>query len=135
MPVQQTIIIVKPDGMAKGLAGKILQAVESFDLKVVTSVKTHLSRRWVEQLYLLESQEAYYDEVVDWVSSAPVLLLKIEGLDAVSKVKWQIIGRYPNGIRGLYSEDGLKNVAHAPDSDEAARRELLLAEEIFAREK
>lgn len=131
MPVQQTLIIVKPDGLAKGLVGQILYALETYSLVVVDSARTLLSKQWVEELYSSERSEVYFAEVVEWVSSAPVLFLKVEGPDAIAKVKWQIIGRYPNGIRGQYSENWIKNVAHVPDSEESAKRELHLSEQIF----
>lgn len=131
MFVQQTLIIVKPDGLAKGLVGQILQSLKTCNLIVIDSATTLLSRQWVEELYAFERSEVYFTEVVEWVSSAPVLFLKVEGPDAIAKVKWQIIGRYPNGIRGQYSENWIKNVAHVPDSEESAKRELNLSEQIF----
>ncbi len=130
---QQTVIIVKPDGIAKGLVGLIINTLCAYGLSIVDSARVSLDRSWVKQLYAGEEQQSYFHEVVEWVSSAPVLLLKISGQDAVAKVKWQIIGKYPDGIRGQYSEDGIRNVAHAPDSLASAERELLLAEPVFAR--
>ena len=135
MSVQQTLIIVKPDGMVKGLIKKILQALTEYDLRVVTHACTQLSREWVESIYNEERNEIYFTEVVDWVSSSPVLLLKVEGVEAVAKVKWKIIGRYPNGIRGQHSENWIKNVAHAPDSIQSALRELELSRSIFEERK
>ena len=135
MSVQQTLIIVKPDGLAKGLVGQILHSLKTHSLVVVDSATTLLPRQWVEELYSLERSEVYFTEVVDWVSSAPVLLLMVEGPDAIAKVKCQIIGRYPNGIRGQYSENWIKNVAHVPDSEESAERELNLSEQIFENRK
>lgn len=131
MSIQQTLIIVKPDGIAKGLVGKILQAIKINELKVIDHARAQLNREWAENLYNTERNEIYFTEVVEWISSAPVLFLKIEGIEAVNKVKWQIIGRYPEGIRGLYSENWIKNVAHASNSIEVAKIELRLAEEIF----
>ncbi len=131
MSVQQTLIIVKPDGLAKGLVGQILHSLKMQNLIVVDSAMTLLPKQWVEELYTFERSEVYFAEVVEWVSSAPVLFLKVEGPDAIIKVKWQIIGRYPNGIRGQYSENWIKNVAHVPDSEESAERELNLSEQIF----
>jgi len=133
MSVQQTLIIVKPDGIAKGLVGQILRAVESNDLTIVDSRRLCLDRGWVENLYSPERGQVYFTEVVEWVSSAPVLLLKVQGEQAVDKVKWQIIGRYPDGIRGQYSENWIKNVAHAPNSVQSAERELEQASDIFER--
>lgn len=133
MFIEQTLIIVKPDGMAKGLVGQILRALQKHNLRVVAQARLQLEREWVENLYDQERDEVYFEEVVEWVSSAPVLLLKIEGEGAVDLVKWRIIGRYPEGIRGQHSENWIKNVAHAPDSVESALHELQLSEPIFER--
>ncbi len=135
MSVEQTLIIVKPDGMAKGLVGQILRSLQKHDLRVVDQARLQLERGWVENLYGKERDEIYFNEVVKWVSSAPVLLLKIAGEEAVDLVKWRIIGRYPDGIRGRHSENWIKNVAHAPDSSESASHELQLAETIFERSR
>ena len=135
MSVQQTLIIVKPDGMAKGLVGQILRSLQAHNLRVIDHTRVQLEQGWVESLYHGERDEIYFTEVVEWVSSAPVLLLKIEGKEALDLVKWRIVGRYPNGIRGQYSENWIKNVAHAPDSSESALHELQLTELIFERRR
>jgi len=131
MSVQQTLIIVKPDGIAKGLVGQILRKLQENELRVVEHTRVQLSRKWVESLYGNEREEIYFKDVVEWVSSALVLFMKIEGDDAVDKVKRKIIGRYPDGIRGLHSENWIKNVAHAPDSTQSAIHELELSKQIF----
>lgn len=87
MSVQQTLIIVKPDGIAKGLVGKILQAIQTNKLRVIDQARTQLKREWVEKLYNKERNKIYFTEVVEWISSAPVLFLKIEGIEAINKVK------------------------------------------------
>jgi len=135
MSVEQTLIIVKPDGMAKGLVGQILRSLQAHNLRVVDHARLQLEREWVESLYDRERNEVYFTEVVEWVSSAPVLILKVKGEEAVDLVKWRIIGRYPEGIRGQYSENWIKNVAHAPDSLESALRELQQTEPIFERSR
>lgn len=131
MFVEQTLVIVKPDGMAKGLVGEILRNLIINGLSVVSSARTRLPRQLVEKLYEGEEQQIYFTDVVGWVSSAIVLLLKVEGIHAVGRVKWEIIGRYPNGMRGKYSENWIKNVAHASDSPHSAARELDLMEHVF----
>lgn len=135
MAVQQTLVIVKPDGIAKGLVGQILCNVLSNKLIVTDHVCMRFNRDLAEELYKYEKSEVYFQEVVDWISSDEVFLLKIQGEDAVEKIKWRIIGRYPNGIRGQYAESWIKNVAHAPDSETSAKRELKLFESIFKRKE
>lgn len=134
MNVQQTLVIVKPDGIEKGLIGQILREIEANALVIVESVRLHLDRTWVEELYGSERDQVYFEEVVQWVSSSRVLLLRVQGQMAVEKIKWEIIGRYPNGIRGLYSENWIKNVAHAPDSIQSAQNELQHASQLFESE-
>lgn len=135
MSVQQTLVIIKPDGIAKGLIGQILCSILSNELIVIDNAYTHLNRKLAEELYKEEKAEVYFQEVVNWISSSKVLLLKVQGEMAVEKIKWHIIGRYPNGIRGRYAENWIKNVAHAPDSETSAKRELKLFESIFKRKK
>jgi nucleoside-diphosphate kinase len=131
MFVEQTLVIVKPDGMAKRLVGEILHNLTSNGMSVISSARTRLPRQLVERLYAGEEQQVYFKDVVDWVSSATVLLLKVEGVQAVGRIKWEIIGRYPKGMRGKYSQNWIKNVAHVPDSSHSAERELDLMEHVF----
>ena len=135
MAIQQTLIIVKPDGLAKGLVGRIFCDIKSNNLSVIDHARIKLDRAWVEELYAGGEQEVYFEEVVNWISSAPVLFLRIQGEQAIEKAKWRIIGRYPEGIRGRYSENWIKNVAHASDSEESAEREIKLSESIFEKSK
>lgn len=135
MSIQQTLVIVKPDGLIKGLVGQILYDIQSNGLTVVDCAYAYLNHNLVEELYSKEKEEVYFREVVNWVSSACVFLLKVQGEDAVKKIKWHIIGRYPNGIRGQYADNWIKNVAHAPDSETSAERELDLLNSIFKKRK
>jgi len=135
MLFEQTLVIVKPDGIAKGLVGEILLNLSLNGLRVTDSVRMQLPQHLVEKLYGEEREEIYFTEVVNWVSSGTVLLLRVEGIGAVSKVKWDIIGRYPNGMRGKYSENWIKNVAHVPDSLRSAERELCLMDDLFREER
>jgi nucleoside-diphosphate kinase len=131
--IEQTLIIVKPDGILKGLVGQILRSLQEHDLEVVKQARFQLEQKWFKDLYIQEKDSIYFSEIIEWVSSAPVLLLKVEGEMAIDLVKWKIIGRYPKGIRGQYSENWIKNIAHASDSSESASYELQLAKPILER--
>jgi len=74
---QQTLIIIKPDGIAKGLVGQILQSLESNNLRVVDSIRLHIEHQWAENLYHPEEHAVYFTEVVEWISSSPVLFLRM----------------------------------------------------------
>lgn len=133
MAHQQTLILVKPDGVSKGLVGEILRCLAKHDLKVLESTSTTLEDGWVKNLYRDMVSEEYFLEIIKWLTSGPVRLLRVEGEGAVYKVKYQIVGKYPNGLRGKFAEDKIRNVAHAPNSIKEARRELELAQPIFER--
>lgn len=135
MSVQETFLIVKPDGLAKGLVEQIICKIKENDLIITHALIIQLTKRWVKELYAGEEKEIYFNDVVDWVSSAPILILKVSGFDAINIIKWKIVGRYPKGIRGQYSENWIKNVAHAPDSVESTQRELMLVNKLIEENK
>lgn len=134
MSFQQTLLIIKPDGLAKGLVGTILNTIKLYDLLVVDHARVQIDSEWAEELYADKKQDAHFKETTAWISSNTVLFLKIQGDEAIEKVKKRIIGRYPEGLRGQYSEDRVKNVAHASDSEDAAKLELRLSASIFEEE-
>jgi len=131
MSVQETFVMVKPDGLAKGLVGQILCEIGRCNLTVIESVRIRLSRCVAQEIYLGEEKEIYFDDIISWITSNPVLFIKVIGDDAVGKIKWKIIGRYPSGLRGQYSESWIKNIAHAPDSESSALREIELVNQIL----
>lgn len=122
--METTFLIVKPDGLQKGVVGELLNELNKYELEVISHYFTRLPKELVEELYLFEKKESYYEEVVTWVSSGTVLILLIQGRGSIEIVKWKLLGRYPNGLRGKYAENWIKNIAHAPDSVEANTREL-----------
>lgn len=128
--VEETLILVKPDGVAKGLVGEILSELDRHGLVVTDATCYTLSTEQVEAFYAGEEEEYYFGDVVSHLTSGPVVLLRISGPNAIAAVKWEIVGEYPNGLRGRHSEDEIRNVAHSADSPEAAQRELALAQVI-----
>jgi len=131
--LQHTLIIVKPDGLAKKLVGKILYSLQTHDLHVKRHVVVQLNEKFVKKFYASESCHDYFPDIVRWITSAPVLLLEVGGKEAIALVKQQIIGKYPDGLRGQYAENHIKNVAHASDSVISATRELRLVKSFFER--
>jgi nucleoside-diphosphate kinase len=135
MSCEKTLIIIKPDGLTKKLVGLIVEKVYQYGLTITGSERICLSKELLEELYSEIKNKEYFIEVVNWISSAPVLILIIEGVDAVSTVKQKIIGKYPNGLRGRFSENLIKNIAHASDSVVSAQKEIRLIEPILKRNK
>lgn len=135
MSCQETLVIIKPDGLQKGLAGEILKQIEKNGLSVIDSARIVLSKNWLIQLYQEHQEQPYFSRLLDWMSSSSVLMLKIQGVEAIKIVKEKIIGEYPKGLRGKFSEDYIKNIAHTPATKAESIYELELAKPIFEKNK
>jgi len=124
------MLVVKPDGVKKGLVDQIRQIISRSGLVIKQEVRKTLKPGTVEMLYWKISDvrlRDYFPELVDFMSSAPVHIFVVEGFDAVRKVR-QIIGkRAPaSGIRAKWAESIISNVAHGPHSIALVERELSL---------
>jgi len=129
---EETFVLIKPDGIQKGADKIIRDQLEKLDLEIAFYKCVNLCKEWVAQLYREHEGQDYYFETIKWLSSAPVIIMRVKGENAIQKAKFQVIGRYPNGIRGQLAENNIENVAHASESPAAAKRELELAEPLFS---
>lgn len=128
MSYEKTLVIVKPDGLTKNIVGLIVEQIYQRGLLITDSARMQLSEGMVKELYSDIKHEEYFTKVVKWISSAPVLVLIVEGPNAINIMKQQIIGKYPNGLRGLFSENSIKNIAHASESTISAEKEICVIE-------
>ncbi|MDR1611398.1 MAG: nucleoside-diphosphate kinase [Planctomycetota bacterium] len=131
MPLEKTLIIIKPDAVARGLTGKIVSRFEEKGLAVVAMRKTMVPRRTAEEHYAEHRDKPFYSSLVDFITSAPVVLIALEGRDAVAVVRKMIgktLGRAaePGTIRGDYGMSQNFNLVHASDSLLSAARETAL---------
>lgn len=85
-----------------------------------------MSRDFWMEFYIQHTGSSYFSELIQWMSSSPSLFLVVDGPDALSLVRWQIIGRNGLGLRGKHQISELMNVAHASDSEKSAAREITL---------
>lgn len=131
MSYEKTLCIVKPDGLTKGIAGSIIEKIYQHNLTITDSVRTNLSKKLVKELYSENKDAEYFSELIGWISSAPILILIIEGPDAINIVKQKIVGKYPNGLRGQFSESSIRNIAHASDSVISAEKEIKIIEPVL----
>ncbi|MEW6592876.1 MAG: nucleoside-diphosphate kinase [Candidatus Hadarchaeota archaeon] len=134
---EQTFVMVKPDGVAKGVTEEVVKRLEKAGLKVVSARRLRLNRRLAEELYSVHKGKDFFEALVVHVLSGEVVVMKVDGEGAISKVR-ALIGptnpaAAPHGtIRGDFGRDIIntiirKNIVHASDSPESAKREL----EIF----
>jgi nucleoside-diphosphate kinase len=130
-----SILVVKPDGVERGLVDSIRQILIRNGLVIKREVRKTLKSATVEMLYWNISDvrhRDYFSELVTFMSSSPVHIFVVDGYDAVNKVR-QIIGkRVPaSGIRARWAESIIRNVAHGPHTPARAKREIQLLLEDY----
>ncbi|MBI4212906.1 MAG: nucleoside-diphosphate kinase [Chloroflexi bacterium] len=129
--MERTLIIVKPDGVQRGLVGPILSRLEGRGLKLVGLKFLLVPRALAEQHYAIHRDKPFYGELVDFITSAPVALAALEGPGAISVVRSAIgstnpANADPGTIRGDFALDVLHNLIHASDGPDTAQAELAL---------
>ena len=129
MPLERTLSIVKPDGVTRNLIGEVYRRFEQAGLKIVAARMLHLSRREAEQFYAVHSERPFFQDLVRYMTSGPVVVQVLEGDNAIAKNR-EIMGatdprKADKGtIRGDLAESIERNVAHGSDAPETAAREI-----------
>ena len=127
--MERTLVLVKPDGVQRGLVGEILARFERKGLKVVGLRMLDVSRPMAEQHYAVHAGKHFYDGLVEFITSGPVAAVALEGPDAIATVR-RLVGKTmpneaePGTIRGDLGISGLRNLIHASDAPETAAVEL-----------
>jgi nucleoside-diphosphate kinase len=127
--MERTLVLVKPDGVQRGLIGEILARFERKGLKVVGLRMLDVSRPMAEQHYAVHAGKHFYAGLVDFITSGPVAAVALEGPDAIATVRRMVGKTMPNEadagtIRGDLGVSGLRNLIHASDAPETATAEL-----------
>ncbi len=130
-PTERTLVLVKPDGVRRGLMGEVLSRYERKGLKVVAAKLMVVPVALAERHYEEHRQKPFFGELVRFITSGPVLALAVEGRQAVAVVRalngatkpWEAL---PGTIRGDLASALTPNVVHASDSPATAERELAL---------
>ncbi|MHA6485436.1 nucleoside-diphosphate kinase [Paenibacillus sp. strain BS8-2] len=129
--MDRTFVMVKPDGVARGLTGDIVARFEAKGFKLADAKLMKLDREVAEEHYDHLRSKNFFGELVDFITSGPVFAMVLEGKDAVKNAR-SIIGATdpsdatPGTIRGDFAIDVASNVVHGSDSDENAQREINL---------
>ncbi len=129
--MDRTLILVKPDAFARNLTGEIISRFERKGLRIVALAHRTLSREIAEQHYAEHSERPFFSELVDFITSGPLVAMVLEGDDAVRAAR-QLIGATnpleaaPGSIRGDFAVQVGQNMVHGSDSPESAEREAKL---------
>ena len=131
MAKERTLVIVKPDGVQRGLIGPILSRLESRGLKIVGLKLLQVSRSLAERHYAEHEGKPFYAGLLNYITSGPVVVLCVEGTSAVQMVRNTVgvtnpLNAAPGTIRGDLALDIGRNLIHASDALETAQRELAL---------
>jgi nucleoside-diphosphate kinase len=129
--VERTLVLVKPDGVQRGLIGEILARFERKGLKVVGLRLLSVPREMAERHYAVHAGKPFYPGLVEFITSGPVAALALEGPDAIATVRRLVGATRPNEadagtIRGEFGISTLRNLIHASDAVETAAEELEL---------
>jgi nucleoside-diphosphate kinase len=129
--VDRTLILVKPDAFARGLTGEIIARFERKDLRIVALRHLQVTEDLAQRHYAEHEGKPFYGELVEFITSGPLVALVLEGYEAVAAAR-QVIGATnpleaaPGSIRGGYALEVGRNLVHGSDSNESAAREVEL---------
>src|SRR5438270_560092 len=129
--MDRTLILVKPDAFARNLTGEIIARFERKGLHIVALRHMTMDRDLAGRHYAEHEGKAFYGELVDFITSGPLVAMVLEGYEAVTAAR-QVIGATnpleaaPGSIRGDYALEVGQNMVHGSDSPESAKREAEL---------
>ncbi len=128
---EQTFLMVKPDGVQRGLVGNVIGRMENKGLKMVAMKMLHISAELAARHYGEHEGKPFYKGLLDFITSAPVVAMVWEGDDAVEIARTMIGATdprkaVPGSIRGDLAVFMGKNIVHGSDSLESAKREINL---------
>jgi nucleoside-diphosphate kinase len=131
MATESTLLIVKPDGVRRGLVGEILRRVEAKGLTIDELDLRTIDRGTAEEHYGEHREKPFFEELVAFITSGPVVVAKVTGDSAITCWRTLMgptdpVAAAPGSIRGDYATVITENIVHGSDSQESASRELKL---------
>ena len=129
MSVEQTLSIIKPDGVQKNLIGEIYGRFEQAGLQIVAARMMHLTSEQAEGFYAVHKERPFYADLVRYMMSGPVVVQVLEGVDAISKNR-DIMGATnpakadPGTLRADFADSIEENIVHGSDGPATAADEI-----------
>ena len=129
MTIERTISIIKPDAVAKNVIGKIYSRFEKAGLKITAAKMMHLSKEQAEGFYAVHKERPFFAELVEYMTSGPIMVQILEGEAAISKNR-EVMGSTnpqdaaPGTIRADFAENITENAVHGSDAAETAANEI-----------
>jgi len=129
--MERTLILIKPDACARGLTGEIIARFERKGLTIAALRGMTVSTELAQEHYAEHAERPFFDELVDFITSGPIVAIVLEGSEAVQAAR-QVIGATnpleaaPGSIRADYALEVGRNMVHGSDSPGSAEREVAL---------
>ena len=129
MATERTLSIIKPDATRRNLTGKITAMLEEAGLRIVASKRLHLTREQAEGFYAVHRERPFFNDLVAFMTSGPVVVQVLEGEDAINKNRAVMGATNPANadegtIRKLYAESLEANSVHGSDGPDTAAEEI-----------
>lgn len=127
--MERTLVMIKPDGVKRNIIGKIINIFEENNLRVIAIKKIKLSKTEAKNFYIVHKDRPFYESLTDYISSGPVVVMVLEGKDAIKRVR-EIMGATDpqqaeeGTIRKLFGINKEMNTVHGSDSIESAKKEI-----------
>jgi nucleoside-diphosphate kinase len=127
--MERTLSIIKPDGIQKNLIGEVIKRFEAAGLRIAALKMIKLSIDEAKGFYIVHKDKPFYKSLTEFMSSGPVVVMVVEGEDAIEKVR-QLMGATnpkdaaPGTIRADFASDVEHNIVHGSDSPESASFEI-----------
>lgn len=126
---ERTLVLVKPDGVKRGLVGEVIGRLEAKGLRLVAAELRTIDRATAESHYAEHAGKPFYDGLVDFITSGPLMALVVEGERAIEAFRalagaTDPVKATPGTIRGDFALEVGENVVHGSDSPESAAREI-----------
>ncbi|MDZ7663395.1 nucleoside-diphosphate kinase [Thiohalophilus sp.] len=129
MAVERTLSIIKPDAVARNVIGEIYSRFEKAGLKIIAARMLHLSKEQAGEFYAVHKERPFYNELVEFMTSGPVMVQVLEGDEAIAKNR-EVMGATnpaeaaPGTIRADFAKTVDENAVHGSDAPETASAEI-----------
>jgi nucleoside-diphosphate kinase len=129
--MEQTLVLVKPDGVQRGLIGEVIARLERRGLRMVAAKFIQVSQELAETHYAIHKGKPFYDGLIKYITSAPVMAMAWDGPNAVTAIRQTMgatrpIEAAPGSIRHDFALEVGRNLTHASDSVENGEKEVAL---------
>lgn len=129
--IKETFVMIKPDGVKRKLIGEVIKRFEQKEMEIVGLKMVQLTKEQAESLYEMHKGKDFFEKLINYTISGPVVLMKIRGEEAIMNCRIVVGATHPEerragSIRGDFSAFLTENVVHASSSEDDAKREISL---------